>query len=157
MYILRNSGMDHRGYWLCGVEGQPRLKIVWSDAENPYIDETQWSNHQDFAAAKASLRLTTAPFDIYVYRVWDGTHLKVLEGNYSFPYLWVDEASIGVKAPQRSSRPSAGWRVAVGSQGAHPVVDMRGRVVRSRPGAGVYLALQRAVDGPVVAHVPAVK
>jgi len=157
MYILRNASMDHRGYWVCGVEGQPRLKVLWSDAENPYIDETQWSNHQDFAAAKGSLRLTTGPFDIYVYRVWDGTHLKILEGNYSFPYLWVDEATIGVKAPQRRTRPSAGWRVAAGGDGTQPVVDMRGRLVRSRPGAGVYAVTADAGDRRATARTTAVR
>jgi hypothetical protein len=161
MYILRGGTYNHRGYWLCGVEGQSRLKVLWSDTENPYVDETQWSNHPDFAAAKGSLRDETAPFDVYVYRVWDGMHLKILEGNYSFPYLWVDESTIGVKTRQRRAAERPAWRVAVAgdgvTSGALPVVDMRGRMVHSRPGAGVYLASVRTSGDRAATVVPLAK
>ncbi len=139
MYVLRNGNENHRGYWVCDVRGDNRQKFIWDNTENPYFDEPQWSNHADYAAAKASRELTTAPFDIYIYRVWNGSHLKILEGNYSFPYLWIDPATIGTAAPAPARPASRDWRLALaggvlrstGAAGRLLVVDSRGRAVVS--------------------------
>lgn len=170
MYVLRNNDMNHRGYWLCDVRGNSRQAIIWNSTENPYVDEPQWSNHPDYAAAKASERLITAPFDIYIYRVWDGSMLKILEGNYSFPYLWVDPSTIDVRTPAPAVPTTASWQLARTPGGLHSsgitgelsLLDSRGRtvlrgvrltgddIITFRPAPGVYTARCRMPGGRVV-------
>ncbi|MBD3243432.1 MAG: hypothetical protein GF331_22775 [Chitinivibrionales bacterium] len=167
MYVMRHDDKNHRGYWLCDVRGNNRQGVIWNSGENPYIDEPQWSNHPDYAAAKASERLITAPYDVYICRVWDGSMLKVLEGNYSFPYLWIDPTTIDVKAPKPRAPTTSTWRLALsptglrssGISGVMHLLDSRGRTVVSgvplsgadtvplRLAPGVYTVRCRLPDG----------
>jgi len=146
MYVCNDGDNNHRAYWLCTVRGENRVRIPWDCAENPYIDEPEWcTTHPQYAAAKASIQLTTAPYDIYLYRPYDAQYLKVLEGNYSFPFLWVDPNTIGVRQPLPHECP-AGTRASGGVR----LADIRGRVIQAegaRPAPGAYVVAVRGTDG----------
>jgi hypothetical protein len=99
----------HTGYHICDVRGNNRIHRTWgSEDNNPYLDETQWSTHVNFAAGKGSLNDQQPPFDLYLFRISDGAKLKIIEGNNSFPFLWVD----GSDAIRESRSAPAGNRVA---------------------------------------------
>lgn len=123
----------HLGVFVCDVRNNNRRYIEWKDSENPYLDEPEWSTGEDFATGKASAGFVEPPFDLYLMRVTDGATLKVMDGNYSFPHLWLAPEEVGV-------RPGRADRVGIADQapGAHPAVlyDMRGRAIedyRSSP------------------------
>jgi hypothetical protein len=80
----------HLGYHICDVRGENREHILWENSENPYIDEPEWSTGKNYATAKASPNAMDPPYDIYIIRMIDHASLKVLDGNYSFPHLWIE-------------------------------------------------------------------
>jgi hypothetical protein len=176
MYVAGYGSWNHHAYWLCGVRGDDRRRIVWDDSENPYIDEPQWSNHPDYAAAKASSRFIEAPYDAYIFNVWTGSRLKILEGNYSFPYLWIDPATIGTRGQAPRVPVTPAWHLAMrggvlhssGVAGVARVLDARGRAVvttaltgddrlAANLAAGVYTVVCRADDGRVLTRTLAVR
>lgn len=167
MYVCRDNDNNHRAVWTCGVRGDDRKRIMWNDTENPYVDEPEWSNVPQYAAAKASEENITAPFDIYLFKVDGSGLLKVLEGNYSFPYLWVDPTTIGVRGSRATVEGAgvAGVRVN-GSMLSVPsgwvrISDMQGRTVAQwqtqtaqaaavpQLGVGAYVITSTALDGAV--------
>lgn len=172
MYVDGYEDFNHRAYWLCDVRGDNRRKVMWNSSENPYIDEPQWSNHPDYAAGKASQTNVTAPFDLYLFKVWDGSMIKVLEGNYSFPYLWVDPSTIDVQKPAHQRAKQADWKLGLsaagisseGVLGTMSVFDGRGRAVVSgyeltgqdivpvKTASGIYTVRCRLEGGRVLSR-----
>ncbi len=97
----------HTGYHMCDVRGNNREHIEWNNNENPYLDEPEWSTHPNFFAGKGSKNNMQPPYDIYIVRISDHAKLKVLDGSYSFPHLWVyEDPSAGVRTGSRVGTPN---------------------------------------------------
>lgn len=96
----------HTGYHICDVRGGNREHIDWNNSENPYLDEPEWSTHPNFFTGKASRNNMDPPYDIYIVRISDHAKLKVLDGNYSFPHMWVDYDPSSVRRSGAMRTPS---------------------------------------------------
>ncbi len=152
----------HTGYHVCDVRGGNRTHTDWTtESTNRYIDETEWSTHPDYATVKASVNNQEAPFDIYIIRLTDHARLRVIDGNASFPHLWV-EYTIGVEP--RSMTPAEGrgkpgaatlarWAASpAAAPSGTSVHDMRGRAVAgAKAASGVYLVRAGAFTSTGVA------
>lgn len=143
----------HTGYHICDVWGNNREHHDWGLSDNRYIDEPEMSTDNGFFTCKASRNKMEPPYDIYIVRLSDHQKLKVIEGNNSFPQLWVEGSNAVEPGRAGQSRPpgashlsSAGtlvWRVNPGSVPRSGVLDLTGRVVRQGDiGAGAYLQRQ---------------
>jgi hypothetical protein len=132
---------SHRGLHICNVRNQNRSHMSWNDQENPYLDEPEWSTHNGFASCKASAAIVEPPFDLYLIRISDGASLKVLEGNNSFPHLWIKSNSVGIRSIENENPKRAKYGIDYCARrlrntmdtrtGRLDVYDVRGRMVTS--------------------------
>jgi hypothetical protein len=60
---------------------------------NPYTESTRWSSHENYTTFCAASGVGSGLHNAYIYRVSDDKELRVLEGNYFWPYLWVDNGN----------------------------------------------------------------
>jgi len=95
--------VPHDGFYIADVFGDVKDSIMKDPSDgNRYWDTPEWSTHKDFAAAVASPMYSAPPFDIYLYRTTDHSVLRVLDGNYHLPHLWVENKN-PVKKPRYKS------------------------------------------------------
>jgi hypothetical protein len=156
----------HLGYHICDVRGNNRIHRTWGESDNPYLDEPQWSTDVNYAAGKGSLNDQQPPFDLYLFRISDGAKLKIIEGNNSFPFLWVagtDAVRESRSAPAGSSAARVAYsngliKVTGGVAGIVTLSNVQGRVVAGpvlvngkgmavRLAPGTYVASVRDLTG----------
>jgi len=84
-------GESHKMFYIAKVRGEIARTITKDSSDgNIYFDTPEWSTHPDYAAVVASPKLVEPPFDVYLYRIHDDSLMKVLDGNYYWPHLWVE-------------------------------------------------------------------
>jgi hypothetical protein len=139
MWLNNSSPAVHDTIYVGTPLGQLLYTIPKDNADgNTVWDTPRWSNDTNYAAAVASATLERTPYDLYLIRLSDKSQLRVVDGNYQTPYLWIDEGQSPVQRPALTPRTSASDLVRVTSQGvsiAHAgdgwlqVIDMNGRTV----------------------------
>jgi len=151
LYLDKN----HRGYWICDVQGGHRTHTIWGETDNPYLDEPEWSTDAGFATGKASRNNMDPPYDIYMLKLTDHSRLKVIEGNNSFPHLWVEGSNaIGSQPALRQSDGLGRW-AALGDGQVVEVHDMAGRLVGHREAGTQAGRLNSTAAGALVERVRA--
>jgi hypothetical protein len=82
---------------------------------NPYTESTRWSSHPDYTTFCAAEGIGYGQHDAYAYRLSDDKEIKVLDGNYFWPYLWVDDGGSDAinhgKSSARFAAKTSGARV----------------------------------------------
>jgi len=96
--------VPHNGFYIAKTDGEIVDSIMKDPSDgNGYWDTPEWSTHKNFATVVGSKESVQPPYDIYLFRVSDGAVLKVLEGNYHWPHLWVGDYVIDAKYTKRST------------------------------------------------------
>jgi hypothetical protein len=84
----------HLAVYIANIQGQVVDSIVKNSADgNVYFDTPEWSTHWEYATVVGSARSIRPPFDIYIMRLSDDSLLRVLDGNYYWPHLWIEGSS----------------------------------------------------------------